>query len=391
MDNLVADYATNPTGLQTFWAVFFAAALFVVVNIVSHAVQERINEARRHRLLVRSSIEPVLGAASDLISRLCEILVYQRKSMVNSLTAIDRPDIMTAPANQLDRVQSTAYRLLRFLVCSHYFQTATASTPHFSQLRRAYYFLQRKIPTAMKGGFYQIKLLAKEEQEFMAAEVCDCDSLASVEKLNIGRFSRLIKSGEVDPVIFGELIAVLTVDPSPIETRGNVDPNDLNWRRLIAWAHIGVYLIDFFQDLRESPRWEEYRIVLVSMIRQWNVSATKTMYLYHKGDLHTGRYLDTYSERLCWRRFPYWFERLVPGGKGLESQRSRYRRWVKSRVLTHRGRRYEATHRRKQPTNEGLQLQGTNKDHFISYTDSLADVHEAVLHFLYVEGEVFET
>ena len=390
MDNFVADLVQQSPGFQTFWAVFLAAMVFVLVNTVSHAIQETINERRRHRVQVKSELAPVLAATSDLVSRLCEILVYQRRSMISALEAKEHPDILVAPATKLDRLQSTAYRLLRFLALSHHFQASTANIPLFSHLRHAYYFLQRKLPTSFKGGFYHASLLSKEEQEFIAAEICDDDSLVDVEKLNISRFAKLLKSQRIDIQVFDSLVKALEVDPAPIKDRQNINHNDQNWRKLLAWAHTTVYLIDFFQDLSDSPRWEEHRIVLIGMIRQWNIGETNPIYLYHRGDLQTNRYLDTYSERLCWGSFVYWFERLVPGDQDLDSPRNGYRRWVKKRVLNRRGKRYEATHRRKRISSRGIHLQGSDKLHEIIYTGRLASIHEGVLHYLHAESEILQ-
>lgn len=390
MDNILAGFFPVAQGWQTFWGVSLAALLFIFVNTVSHSIQEMINERRKHRLLVVSAMEPVLGAAADLISRLCEILVYQRTSMVKALARDDRPDISTAAANQLDRVQSTAFRLLRFIVLSHYFQAATADTPQRSLLRRANFFLQRKIPTAMKGGYYQVDLLPKEEQEFIAADVCDFSSYSSVLKLNIGSFSRLFKDGKIDRSAFADLVKFLIVDPGPIRDGGEMDRTSVNWRKLLALAHVAVYLIDFFQDLRNSPRWEEHRLVLVSLLRQWNSAATNPRYLYHKGDLQTDSYLDTYSERICWGRSLYALERFVPGGTGFNSYRTAFRRWVKGRVLRKRGRRYEGAHRVKIPSSAGLKLEGPEEERLIKYGKTFSEVHGAVLFYLKSEGEVFD-
>jgi hypothetical protein len=396
VDEFVAKFAE----LEGFVPLVAAGIIFVLVNTLSHIAQQQYNERRAHKQTVEKALAPLLNATSDLISRIGEILVFQRPSMLESLRT--QKDKMASEIlgdgkldmlrpEQLDRVQSTAYRLLRFLVFVHHFYRITADVPLFSRLRHANYFLQRKISTSLKGGLYSAVLLSKETQEHIAAEILDLEHSRSASDFNVGYFCRLIRDGDLDPDLLRLAVQVFLVDPEPIKEYKEIDHHATNWHKILALAHFGVYLIDFFQDLSQSPRWEEYRIFFVALIRHWNHKAVATRYLYDMGDLDAGsnNYLDTYSDRLAWGHPLYWIERFIPKSRRRVSLKTRYRRFIKGRVLLARGARYVGAHHHKDVGGKGLVIHARKK-HEIDWNSTTAQIHMSVCNYLRVEGVVGE-
>jgi hypothetical protein len=62
-------------------------------------------------------------------------------------------------------------------------------------------------------------------------------------------------------------------------------------------AQFVIYLIDLVQDLRPSSKWEELRLLLVSLLRSENAATSgRTAFLYQRNDLRTENYLDTFNK-----------------------------------------------------------------------------------------------
>lgn len=288
--------------LNLVLALVLAGSLLIVVNAASHALIESHKERLRRRELVTRGLRPALAAAERLISRIADILVTHQQSMATtiklySLNAVhDRIPILTA--SSINRHESTAFRLAHFLSLTEYFIRQTANAPQFLLLERANYYLLHKIPVGLRGNLYGTPLMGTRVQEEIGSRFLECAKEANAVDLTVGKFLSLVKSTPDGPELLAALMKVFWIDTTPLATGQDLVREDENWRRMLALVHLGVYLIDFFQEFEANCRWEEERVLFVRLIAQWNADAARRRYLYEPGDLDTGNYVDTYPGRL---------------------------------------------------------------------------------------------
>lgn len=396
MENLLADFALrfSEAGelLGLVLALVSAGIVLILANTVTHSLQNRFSERRRHRLRVERHLEPLLDATSDLVSRIGEIIVFQRPSMMQALGMYDRgAELPKFDPQNLDRHQSTAYRLIKFFAAARSFQRNTADIPTFSLLRRVNYYLERKLPTAFKGNLYQIEGIPKEVQECIGDDLLD-QKRGRVTDLGVRNFCNLVNDASFDAGLLRYALDFFAVDPLPLKRHDNIDPQSENWRHLLSITHVGIYLIDLFQDLGRNPRWEEYRVFLVALVRQWNRSASARRYLYEKDDAapEARNYIDTYSERVAWRHAAFRIAHLVPRIELLGKLRRRLQRLARWDVVRKRGKRYVGPHPPKWAHGKGLYIGGGSVLTDLRWDDDLESLHDAVCYYLQSEGIVAE-
>ncbi len=135
--------------------LFWAGAALIVVNVVTHAAIDRYEQRRRDREKVERNLKPLLRATGDLISRISEILITRNASIVAAIKDY-RPGrfsdrIESLRSTNLNRHESTAYRLVNFLAVSAYLTRQTADVSPFPLLDRIDYFVQHKIAVGLRG------------------------------------------------------------------------------------------------------------------------------------------------------------------------------------------------------------------------------------------------
>lgn len=81
------------------------------------------------------------------------------------------------------------------------------------------------------------------------------------------------------------VVKSLLIEPTYLENWSNIDNRDDAWLRIVTLCHLTIYLIDMFQKIDNNPKWEEYRVFLVRVLKEFNKKNSTTTYLYTDKDL----------------------------------------------------------------------------------------------------------
>lgn len=349
--------------LDVATALFLAGLGLILVNLLSHRLVASYDRRARHREQVQKNLKPLLRATGDLISRLVEILITQKKPLIDAIEHFNpqhleqRLESEIATSADFNRHETTAYRLINFLTLAHYFGRETSEIPSFRLLDRAEYFLQHKHAVGLRGNLYHQSFLSTELQEDLATSYLECDKSARAVDLSLGMFLAQLKAGRYPLAFFEAALKVVTLVPPYTTSGDSIDRSDDSWRHTLALAHLAIYLIDFYQELAHDPQWEEHRVFFVRLVRQWNADSQKHRYLYEPGDLGTSDYLRTFpSPRTSRQSSLYALPRIL----GIRDAIGRFR---KSIALNLRGARYGRRHHPKRVRRWGVRVK-TDKRRF---------------------------
>jgi len=273
------------------------AVLLIALNAMLHAFKEwftdRYKRSADDNATVDRELRPLLHATTDLVSRLLELLLQTGSRMQQQqwkpLDANVRTDVFS-----LDRPQTTTLRFIAFLALRERFRSHTARISS-ARLDRIRFYLDRKIPTALKGNIFAAEILSNEAAEvcgehFQPAEVSnEITTLSLIEKINVveGKSLFNVIGGRL-AINLQKLQNLVAADQAPVDI-------DLDIRRILALTHLTIMLLDFQQDVSQTPHWEENRIVLCKMLVKYNRTREKAAFLYSHGDLASADYLDSYS------------------------------------------------------------------------------------------------
>jgi hypothetical protein len=362
--------------------VFIAGSALILVNLVTHHLVQRYEVRKSQKDQVNRNLKPLLRATADVISRITEILITQKVSIFQAVALYDPSDealknrISALTAETLNRHESTAYRLINFLALSNFFTRETAALTPFARLDRVEFFLQHKIAVGLRGNLYGLHFLNTELQEDLGASYLDCAHRTRATDLTLSCFLSNLKSGHYDSHLYRKALEVFAVTP-PFPAQDHIDRGAVEWKHTLVLAHLAIYLIDFYQELAVDPQWEEHRVFLVRLVRQWNADATKHLYLYEFGDLEQDNYLDTFpAPRTSTQSGLHTLFPLHRVGEGL----TRGKKWM---ALNYRGSRFGRRHHPKHISRHGVSIQvGSNEVCRINWTSDLKDVYEDLLHYL---------
>jgi len=374
---ITSDYASFALTLIS------AGVAIILVNILSHRLIEAYKQKSERRQTVTRHLRPVLKAAADLVSRLSDILITHQEA---NLKIFNNPQFHDTASNPrtlrpsgITRHESTAFRLINFLLVAEYFRRKTADTPSFDLLERSEYYLQHKIAVALRGNLYGCPLLATEVQEEMAAGILRSFGDKPAADFSIGDLCDLLSSQKYDAELFKAAMRVFQVDTHPLGNRQEIDRNALSWCHMLTLAHFGVYLIDFFQEISDNCQWEEQRLFFVKLIKEWNSSSVRHRYLYEPGDLSTTNYLDSYPGSLAPRGMVLSLSVRAAGVFHMERGFSRVTKFVS---FNRRGLRFRRRHHTKAIHSWGLRIRGSDRTWEVRMHDDLHTVYDEVKGYL---------
>lgn len=293
-----------------FWELLALAALVLLLNVVLHAFKEiftaRYAKSRVDHQTIAYEARVLLAATEALVARLVEMLVHTG----SRLQETDWEDLIVAPASPagLNRRQTTALRFLTFLVACERFRQRTAdlSSPRLDAIR---FYIERKIPTSLKGNIFGQEILSGEEARFLGRYFTDGD--AQVDSTPFTAIQRMEQ--ELARDLFNRLGRAINVTPASLENLKESSGTGLGQaeRRTLAVTHMAILLLDLHQDVAWSPHWEENRLVLCQLLRDYNKTRSKEAFLYAIGDLSTPSYISTFHmATFANKRWPNWL-RLI--------------------------------------------------------------------------------
>jgi hypothetical protein len=363
--------------------IVVAGASLILVNILSARLIDGWRDHIRRRQELIRTLRPVLKASAEVVSRLSDILILHRESFLRtyeSYRGADLPSrIRILTPVEMNRIESTAFRLVNFLVLAEEFRRKTSDTPSFGLLERAEYFLQHKIPVALRGNLYQHQMIATEIQEEIAAAALGLLEHRPALEFSVGSLCSFIRSGEYDAELFEVAVKAFLVDTKCLGDDTEIDRTSPSWQHVLTLAHLGVYLIDLFQDLADNCQWEEQRLLFVKVIKGWNTGSVRHRYLYEPGDLQTENFLDTYPGG------------LVPGSMLLGvlervvafcRMGRLFDRRLKFLALYRRGLRFRRRHNTKAIHSWGLRIHGEKRSWTIRLSEDLYTVMREVREYL---------
>ena len=342
--------------LGVAWTLLLSGTGLILVNLATHRLVARHDFRVRQREQMDRHLKPLLRGTADLISRLVEILITQKAATVDAIRDYAPDDLdkrltkELPTAAELNRRETTAYRLVNYLALSASFSRETSGLSPFPRLDRAEYFLQHKLAVGLRGNLYGLSFFSTELQEDMARAYLESNSDSRAVDLSAGMLLANLKSGRFPLDFFRRALDFVGIVPpyaagqgsatgqvAPPNASFRVDTAAEAWKHTLCLAQFGVYLIDFYQELANDPQWEEHRVFFVELVRQWNVAANKRRYLYEPGDLKTNDYLRTFPAQRTSRQSALYGLPLF----GLRDVLSRLRTAV---VLNLRGSRFGKRH-----------------------------------------------
>lgn len=370
------------SGFGMAGTLILAGTGLILVNVLTHRLVARSELRARQREQVERNLKPLLRATADLISRLVEILITHKRAVMEAIavydpTALDaRLDTAIETAADLNRHETTAYRLINYLTLANYFGRETSGIAPFPVLDRAEYFLQHKIAVGLRGNLYNVGFLSTELQEDLATSYLECDRTVRAADLSSGIFLAHVKAKKYPRDFFRRALNFVAVVPPYANSQDAMDRSKKEWKHTLALAHLGIYLIDFYQELANDPQWEEHRVFFVKLVRQWNVDAQKHRYLYEPGDLETSDYLRTFPAKRTSRESSLY---SIPSLFGLRDAVSRMSKLV---TLNLRAARFGRRHHPKQLKSWGVRIKVGERRFDVRWDYDLWDVYTSVRSWL---------
>lgn len=301
------------------WKLGAYALAIVVVNTVSFWVKDYFTDRgalnRKKRDVLASHLTPLLHIAEQATSRLLEIVTGSDKKMEAAVSQYraNRPSVqqlasrflsLQSGANEFDRHESTAFRLINLLTSMQEFTVGTLDIANHVELTEALGYIDNKIPMGLRGNLFMSREgytppLSTETQERIAAQFYCADSVFPLG-LNVKEFLAEVERGAPGIRMVAPIMEFLAVDPATVRELYAADTNLFSQptneqRHLLNVIHSTVYLIDFIQDLGDTPQFEEYRFLLVKILKLWG-ERVKRLHLYRPDDLKSNSYLASYSE-----------------------------------------------------------------------------------------------
>ena len=305
MEEILVKAATESAGgfPRLIASIFIVGTALIVVNVLSHAFIEWLRRISCRRELVERNLKLVVDSASALLSRICDILVTYPDEMKKVIDAYSPEQSRQRRAQlipiSMNRHESTAYRLICFLAAVKYFERQTAETSSFPQLERIHQYLHHKIPVVLRGNLYGYKLLETEMQEELATAFLDSNISACAGDLSVSQFCKVVKDQDDKYALFDKALQFFCASvPISTQLECNRLTDNQDSKHFMVLAQLGVYLADFCQDFGRTSQWEEYRLLFVCFIKQWNKTCMKKRYLYEPGDIGTDNYLRSFPGRL---------------------------------------------------------------------------------------------
>ena len=317
------------------------AAIVTVVGQFTLSRITRSHEQEKGDLKAwTDAVMPAQEAADDVVARFFDIFVRKRQINFAGFSAAQsaKGDVLRSPSQEL----TTVFRLIKFFASVTYLQRKLPSAGDIMRLRQSDLYVSNKVRMALKGNIAGSALkLPTETQQCVGAKFLDMTPSKSPHELDFYQFVKALRTDAEACELTDATASVLNFGHDLTELK----PEQ------VAFALVLIYMIDFHQDLLNSSKWEEFRVLLISVVRAWNRSSGRAaVFLYAPKDLATDDYRDSFAT------LDFLKER-------------RWRRWWRLRARQNRGRALNKTGLRK--------VRGSQVVH-LRHTDSPGDVHRAL-------------
>ena len=140
----------------------------------------------------------------------------------------------------------------------------------------------------------------KEMQEELATAFLEPNLPVPTGDLSVSQFCKVLQVQEDKHALFDKALQFFCVSVpvgEQLECTRLTD-NEAS-KHFMVLVQLGVYLADFCQNFGKTSQWEEYRLLFVCFIKQWNKTCIKKRYIYEPGDIGTDNYLRSFPGRLA--------------------------------------------------------------------------------------------
>lgn len=378
------------------------AVVVVVVNAASFLFKDYLTDKgitnRRKRDVLAAHLTPLLNIAEQVASRLLEIVTGSDKKMEAAIASYKsaRPSIqqlssrfnsLQSEALEFDRHESTAFRLINLLTSMQEFTVGTLDIVGHKKLSDALEFVDNKIPMGLRGNLFMSREgytspLSTETQERIAAQFYCAESVFPLG-LNVKEFLAEVGRGAPGIRAVAAVMEFLAIDSKTVRELYSADTNLFSpptdeQRHLLNVIHATVYLIDFYQDLGDTPHLEEQRFLLVKILKIWS-EKVRRFHLYRPDDLRSDSYLASYSEIVArqymrssyYRRFAYMLSKTTDDR-------------VRRTALAYRSKKYEKRHALKIVTETGLTIHSptSGNKYVFRIQDDLKTIHSQFTNYM---------
>jgi hypothetical protein len=382
------------SGLKSLdWHAILSLAILgiilIIANAVTHYIKERITsrmrDAHAAKEIIDQSLEPMKRRADDLIARLCTLLIgwshlEEMRAVKNFLSSGGYENrLQSLQQDQLVWLEVVAFRILEFQWSVHRFRTFTQSLINNPQIGEIEYFVVDKLPLVLRGRVYGTTFFSREEEEEMA-HFFPTD-INPVEGPTMKELVAALRTGKEHRRLFEKLVQYLAFDKPEIVSLSEGNFHDQDVKRHCNLTHYTIYLIDLFQKLAHSSKWEEYRVLLVRMLRRLNETRDIKVYLYYPIDLEQRSYLFSYPEDILESNV---ITRLLTRmhGNPFSMWRGLGFRWC----LNRRSKRFIHRHHRKRIDKKGVRIVANNRRHDLFLSKSLSDIHGDLIRYFESSG-----
>jgi hypothetical protein len=369
--------------------------ILIIANAVTHYFKEKISDRVKVRagetLTIARPMEPLIRKSDNLISRLCELLlnwptpkeIAQLKHVLDDKQALEQRLKMLGDLEP-SWMEIVAFRFLEFLWASEQFRSKTQELYNHPHLGEIEYFLNDKLPFAMRGKLYNPKgYLTREHCDELELFFLD-QKTSSPEGPTFRDMCEALKNDERKRKVFVVLLRYVCFDAGKLIGISNSEQWSPDIEHICAIAHFNIYLIDLFQGLANSPKWEEYRVFLACIVQRGSELHGHKIYLYFKGDLRQA-YMLTYPENILRSNFLYSFlllkVHIPPFWK--------IRQWAMYWCLRKRARRFIYRHHKKRIRKDGVRIFADGSQYFMKYSSNIDECLTQLKNYLTGTGRRF--
>lgn len=307
--------------------VVLSMAISVLASLIATFIFVRI-ERRDRRRSERDAAEaaawqefgvPIVDASDQFIGRIWDIVAGAR-----AVNFYDLPRASPDPWSPSFEL-TTVFRLARILAAGTHFQRNLALAASFPRLAHLRYYLFDKARWAMKGGaFTNAAGVPTEGQQWIGGKLLSATGSATPAGMDFYAFITALKN---DGDVYGAMSQCSRFLTFAVDTEGL----PVQFRVVCVYT---IYLIDAVHDLLFPGKWEELRLFLVEVLREYNRRGGAGIRLYRHGDLVADDYLRTLNPQsaVVMQAFPVTARRRVSGADR-EVQSDGIRRRYKDREM----------------------------------------------------------
>jgi hypothetical protein len=267
---------------QVTVAAFVSALVAGLFLLGGYYYRTRLERKREEEQAWQRIGIPLVNSADDLIARIFDVVVRERKIGLDGELVLD-PSAVVNPPKSL----STVWRLVHYLAACCYLEQQAVGEGPTSRIANLRYYATNKARIPLKGNMYSSDYrLQTEGQQLIGSKVLSLVPSREIRDVNFFRFLQCLRDDEELRQCADACRQVLNFKPDLSSVTG----------QFLSVAHFVIHLIDMVQDLRPTSKWEEFRLFLAALLRSCNRRAQgRTTFLYRRGDLAGGNYLDTYN------------------------------------------------------------------------------------------------